>query len=774
MANSTEWTASSSSREAAPAFHREASPSFSREAAAACSLGREPQVCTDNRTKPRSGDSNFESHDASVCCRRFAAKRVTRPIAKLFRDFDRDEDGKLTLVATVMMLAMIVLIGLVGNAGHAVNQKLEVQNAADAASFSSTLWMSRGMNSVTATNHMIGEATALCAVHEALGGPGADLRLKQNTTENRILDGIIDGTKVTAPIGPGPFVLPPLTAIDKRIIDFVVNRTTPRQTSKRDFEAFATIFDSKMTLKRELSTLLITKSLADLGFYAPWPFNMATIPAAYAVHIYATSQIVLIGKEWVILDVVEKVAKAFTKLKLDVIEAQLVPTLTAHADFVGSYDSETGEFEEGILNRAVERTLEELRERHDVELAIFPSPDELRLPVEPEPKPNLQSGSEVEGWGDDAAFPVELPEIGDFLDKLNKAENDTADRIEDLNEEIGELDDYTETIDNRLDFDDVPAEEKEELEEEKQAIEDVREELVKDRAESQSALKRMREEKAKLPSLGDLPSHSENPSLSRIPELMNQQQERYTQWVRSTQPYVDSFRAPILAMFKRHLKKSKAAERFEKWTNRYAMVKAWQFRSGYRIERTGNASATWRETEDALHMHVLKEAFDGEVTRKGSEPWTQSTDSGKRKAEEYFTLIGFAHRDFEPLFSSVVYPSASDQGNTCYAQAIFYNANKQQSSNGGETQAKLGWDTLNWDPESTVPEWAGPATESNAKWPWEIFSQAEQSVKVKLNWQAKLMPVTQSRLEDSEDELDGGMSNNVSHAIEYFDSLGTH
>jgi hypothetical protein len=86
----------------------------------------------------------------------------------------------------------------------------------------------------------------------------------------------------------------------------------------------------------------------------------------------------------------------------------------------------------------------------------------------------------------------------------------------------------------------------------------------------------------------------------------------------------------------------------------------------------------------------------------------------------------------------------------------------------------LGWDTLNWDPAVGAPEWAKTTADSDAKWPWEIFSQREQHVKVWLNWQAKLMPVTRTRLEDTESELEGDVQDNVSHAVEYFDSLGTH
>lgn len=697
-------------------------------------------------------------------------------------DFHRAEDGKLTLVATIMMLAMIVLIGLIGNAGHAVNQKIEAQNAADAAAFSSALWMARGMNALTSTNHMLGEATAMCAIHEALGGPGLDLGIRENTQENQQLDAMITGTKTTAPIGPAPFVPPNLTSIDKRIIDFVTNRTTP--TGDKRFKAYATIYDSKMTLKRELNVHLIAKNIADIGFFMPWPVNIATVPAAYATHIYSSAQIVLIGKEWLVLDVIEQVAEAIHQAQIkQVIEQQLIPTLSAHADFVASYDPDSESFEPGIVNNAVERTILELQDRHSTDLAVFPTSNELRLPVELEPAPNLNGGPNVPEWGSDASILPDLSIIRDLFDRQEKMMRDLQERIDDIDKELEDLDIYESDIDERLELDDIPTEERAELQVEKRAIERTRRDLQNDRADNVAAQNRIREESDRLPGPDDAPANSPNPSIARIPGDMSQLQERYSQWMRASYPYTDSFRAPILSMFERHLKKSKAAEHYRKWTDRYTMVKAWQFRSGYRLATSGNG-ASWSRQEEPKHMFIMRDAFDGEQPRKGTEPWTDSTDVGKQKAEEYFTLIAFAHRAFQPLFTQVVYPAASEKGITTYAQAIFYNGNAQRVASGGEQQPKVGWDTLNWEPTSDIPEWAATPTKTNAKWPWEVFSSGDHQVKVKLNWQPKLMPVTLSRLKQASEGLTsegltskgltGEMAENIEHAIDYFDDRGTH
>ncbi len=411
-------------------------------------------------------------------------KRYTLSVVHHLGETHREEDGKITLVACLMMLALVALIGLIGNAGHTVHQKLETQNAADSAAFNSALWMARGMNALTATNHLLGEATALCAVHEALGGPGLDLRIQQNTSENRTLDGIINSVRETAPIGspvPSPFgyTPPPIIRLDKRIVDFVTDRTTPNTSDP--LAAFASIYDSQMTLKRELAVLLPAKSFANAGFFVPPPWGYATAALAYGVHIYSSSQIVLIGKEWVILEVLETVAKAFTQLKVNVIEAQLIPTLSAHADFVASYDADSEEFDEGILNTAIERMLIETQDRHDVQTAIFPSAEQIRLPVIPEPVPNLSPTTDkVDGWGDDQATPVSLPglNLAELRNNLGESQRKMDRRVKQVSDDLDQLDEFEELIDNRLQEGELDPEERRELEAEKRGDSGVAEQTA--------------------------------------------------------------------------------------------------------------------------------------------------------------------------------------------------------------------------------------------------------------------------------------------------------
>src|SRR5438046_484019 len=81
------------------------------------------------------------------------------------------EEGMIPLVTCFAMLLFVVLLGLVFNVGRVINAKIEVQDAGDAVAEAGATWMGRGLNAVTATNHLMGEVMALVVLHEAIGGP---------------------------------------------------------------------------------------------------------------------------------------------------------------------------------------------------------------------------------------------------------------------------------------------------------------------------------------------------------------------------------------------------------------------------------------------------------------------------------------------------------------------------------------------------------------------------------------------------------------------------
>ncbi len=697
-------------------------------------------------------------------------------------------DGKVTLLAIVFLLLIVVLMGLLGNTGHVTTQKLELQNAADSVAFSSTLYLARGMNTVTASNHLVGEATALSVLHESLGGPELRLGLKKNTPENRALDAKIRALKISSPIGriPNPYVPPLLTSIDKKLIEFVAKQTSP--AGGGDQTEFATLYDSRMTIKRGLSGWMTAKSVANLAYLVPPPIGYIPAIAAYATHIAGSVNVALYGKEWLLLRVLAVYAKAAAPVQGEIVDSQVIPALckfsseTAGVAMIadgGAADSDPGFAAEAALDVA-----ESISETLKVDGVLFPS-EKLKLPLEPEPKPDgsgmpggWKDGAGQPGWGSDRS--KAFPEVGDARNKieskLRKAVSKMRSTADELEKAIEDLQEISRDVKKRAD--DVAGTMKPSFDREIRKLEQVIAAAKRQHAELEARANQIQQEREALSETADvLPGgQSQNLSLKHIPTGMNPQQERVTQWVRACMPSLDQMRAPILGLMNQHLKKSRAAEHFEKWTNRYALIAAWKFRSGQRLTRSGAGSASWSKQAEPLSLLVLTGAYRDRRPRKGLEDWTGSDAADQLEAASLFTVLGVAHREFEPLFSSALFPAPQSNGLTTASLGMLYNANEQGSTGGSQTQPLLGWDTLNWDQaEVSLPEWGAPASRSAVKWPWELFSDNSIEPLVKLNWQAKLMPVTRSRLEQlaDEGELDDAPQQAVQLAIDYAELL-TH
>jgi Putative Flp pilus-assembly TadE/G-like len=732
-----------------------------------------------------------------------------------------DRHGKITLVTIFAILGMIVLAGFVGNAGHVVTNKVASQNAADAIAFSSAQWMARGMNAVTATNHLLGETTALVVLIEALGGPEADEGMVDYPPQSSVPDSVNRTLAGMAFIQGLPMYGTNFTGqLDKKFLNAVINKLIAKEGDDAKHHAFATIYDSKLVLKRATTKRLIAKFVANWLLYVPPPWGYLSAAAGYAIHAGANVQLVEIGVEWLILHGMEKLVTAgpVRKLKVNVLENKLVPALAAHGDYLAGLQKKVAQdrpkSESGVVNEAVRDTLSHLEKVYNVEAIVYPTANtlpgiaSLRLPIEAEPAPSLKPPvtrrNEPE-WGDDELV------FDDKDDQMEKIEDEMKDkkkkikrRIEELEKNVADLKELDAKVEELKKRKGVTSTEQTKFDQEKKEIADditEREQLIADRkaelAKLEAQEKQLKDTVASLqqaePGSGNISMEPDHLAAS----LMNQKEERYTQWVRATYPYVNAFRAPILKVFDKWLDRSDADKHFKKWTDRYTLTNAWQFRSGYRFKRDSDKKGHWAKDSnfEPLRMYVMDDSFkkkkdDFDVIRtgrrdnKGHEPWTLATDEGKTQAEEKFTIVAVTQRKIEPLFSPVIYPVANKRGITTFAQAIFYNGNEQQPADFGAkslTQAKLGWDTLNWSPTATVPEWGAPAAVSDkAKWPWEIFDADEELAKnaaVKLNWQAKLMPVRRSRLAPAAAAAllkSTDMGTNAGLTLPLFDKLVTH
>jgi len=80
------------------------------------------------------------------------------------------EEGFVSFLHLFVMLGILLGISLVVNVSFVTRDKLESQNAADAVTQTAGVHEARGMNAVTAANHIIGEAQALVVLQHAWGG----------------------------------------------------------------------------------------------------------------------------------------------------------------------------------------------------------------------------------------------------------------------------------------------------------------------------------------------------------------------------------------------------------------------------------------------------------------------------------------------------------------------------------------------------------------------------------------------------------------------------
>ncbi len=100
------------------------------------------------------------------------------------RSLAAGEEGMVALLSLVVVFAFLLILCAVLNTGWVVTRKVEAQNAADAAAQAAGVEMARGMNAITAANHLIGELTALVVLHHALGGDELD-GLRKSTAKQK-------------------------------------------------------------------------------------------------------------------------------------------------------------------------------------------------------------------------------------------------------------------------------------------------------------------------------------------------------------------------------------------------------------------------------------------------------------------------------------------------------------------------------------------------------------------------------------------------------------
>jgi len=217
---------------------------------------------------------------------------------------------------------------------------------------------------------------------------------------------------------------------------------------------------------------------------------------------------------------------------------------------------------------------------------------------------------------------------------------------------------------------------------------------------------------ASFPRLASPPAR---PEPDRVEPLAN------SQLVRSSYPWVNHWRSPILKFMKNWLILSRAHKHYHFYTDQFTEEKC-------------------REQKEQRGVHLLVlEDYDPNRVEKGGERWTFAR--GSDRADELFGAVGAARRPPPRLVSPGIFERANPDGVVAHAQALTYNANPQRRGSGGETQPVIGWDTLNWG--APVPEYR-PVERSRAT--GESVAPSGYP-RITLNWRAKLAPTTAEQLE---------------------------
>ncbi len=100
---------------------------------------------------------------------------IRRPAARL-ASLPGDERGVISILSVITIFVLTIVLGMVINAGRQVDEKIRMQNAADAATYSGAVVMARGYNALAFSNHVEAEVFALTAYFRTAKatGPSAD------------------------------------------------------------------------------------------------------------------------------------------------------------------------------------------------------------------------------------------------------------------------------------------------------------------------------------------------------------------------------------------------------------------------------------------------------------------------------------------------------------------------------------------------------------------------------------------------------------------------
>jgi hypothetical protein len=88
---------------------------------------------------------------------------VARCLKELPRRVHTDERGSISIVTVFTLLMFTMIMVMIVNVGTHIDDKLKMQNASDAATYSGGVVLARGMNGLAFTNHLLSDVFAMTA-----------------------------------------------------------------------------------------------------------------------------------------------------------------------------------------------------------------------------------------------------------------------------------------------------------------------------------------------------------------------------------------------------------------------------------------------------------------------------------------------------------------------------------------------------------------------------------------------------------------------------------
>ncbi|MEZ6086502.1 MAG: hypothetical protein R3C05_00395 [Pirellulaceae bacterium] len=587
----------------------------------------------------------------------------------------RNEDGMIVWGVVVSVLFFMGMAAFVFNTGKTVTKKLETQNASDAIAYSSAVWTARGMNMLTASNHLIGELNGIYVLHHALGGRHLDQHWKPNEDPWEVVAMSAALNASVLSIGGviedlGRIDLGPLGDLGLDDLPFLGMEGFDTITGGIYSDLNSSIFQAKMVLQAQM-LLLYVKHLKKL------------------------------------IELVKTIKDAIQALSIPVIGWAIAA---------------------GLVVKAIQ-IINEIQELRRKERSIESEYKRLNL---------------LERIAKAASYPKKL--IPGLIWGLHKIQQGVVNVMPTtINRMVETIGDYH-----------------------KREAFIVGGHIFQNGVIS-NPLSTIVRPQAVMPVERELEYGTQN---------FNEEQ---SQMIRATYPWVVHWRKFIGLPLTLISHRSLIGAFYLNWTERYTIQASEFLRASdvYKDELTViNSRRTnhphFGETIDGImgmvsglfqrvlgrnspdvpvqgkdvRMYVVR-GLNEKLGKKGTEVWNDANNqrAASRRADDLFTHLALAKTDGNSkLAGATIFRQEHPSGIMCVSQSMVYNANMLRDLNDSE-QPKVTWDTLGWvgrvdEYEST---WIGTALLAAIGDLFQGFAQP----KIRLNWQAKLTPVTERKLKNA-------------------------